>query len=197
MTSERITPRLPALPAEGLDPERRALDAKLREGVDRYLQGFVSARSDGALIGPFPPMLHFPEFGGPAWDLFLALAEHTTLSKPVHEVVILRVGASTTAMYELYSHEVRARAAGLAESKIRTIAAGERPADLADDEAIAFDLTAVLMSGRQVPNSVYDAAVQTFGARGTAEIAYLVGCYQLISTLLNLYDVAAPAPAEA
>ena len=61
---------------------------------------------------------------------FLALAGNTTLPKAVREVVILSVGAASGAQYELYSHEVRARDAGLGEDKIRAIAAGQRPPDL-------------------------------------------------------------------
>jgi hypothetical protein len=43
-----------------------------------------------------------------------------------------------------------------------------------------------------VPNSTYDAAVSAFGVQGVAEIAYLVGCYCLISSLLNTFDVNLP-----
>jgi len=43
-----------------------------------------------------------------------------------------------------------------------------------------------------VPNSTYDAAVSAFGVQGVAEIAYLVGIYCLISSLLNVFDVNLP-----
>lgn len=193
MSDERIVPRLPAVAPDEVGEDAQRLDRKLRDGIDRYLQGFVSQRADGGLIGPFPALQRFPDLGEPTWDLFLALAGEAQLPADVREVVILRVGSVTTAQYELYSHEVRARAAGLDETVIRTIAAGARPARLTDEQAIAFDVTGVLLDGRRVPNSLYDAAVGAFGQRGTAEIAYLAGCYQLISALLNLFDVAAPA----
>jgi hypothetical protein len=81
---------------------------------------------------------------------------------------------------------------GLSASKIRTKAACERPSDLTGDESIAYDMAAVLNRGHQVPNSTYDAAVAAFGVQGVAEIAYFVGCYCLISTLLNTFDVNLP-----
>jgi hypothetical protein len=43
-----------------------------------------------------------------------------------------------------------------------------------------------------VPNSTYDAAVSAFGVPGVAAIAYFVGCYGLISSLLNTFDVNLP-----
>ena len=57
---------------------------------------------------------------------------------------------------------------------------------------MAYDVAAVLNRGHQVPNSTYDAAVSAFGVQGVAEIAYLVGCYCLISSLLNTFDVSLP-----
>ena len=68
------------------------------------------------------------------------------------------------------------------------LASGERPRDLTGDESIAYDMAAVLNRGHQVPNSTYDAAVAAFGVPGVAEIAYFVGCYCLISSLLNTLD---------
>ena len=57
---------------------------------------------------------------------------------------------------------------------------------------MAYDMAAVLNRGQQVPNSTYDAAVSAFGVQGVAEIAYFVGCYCLISSLLNTFDVNLP-----
>jgi 4-carboxymuconolactone decarboxylase len=60
--------------------------------------------------------------------------------------------------------------------------------ELYSHEAVA----AVLNRGHQVPNSTYDAAVSAFGIQGVAEIAYFVGCYGLISSLLSTFDVNLP-----
>ena len=114
------------------------------------------------------------------------------LPKAAREVVILATAARFGSLYELYSHEAVAAKSGLTASKIRTIAAGERPSDLTGEESMAYDVAAVLNRGHQVPNSTYDAAVSAFGIQGVAEIAYLVGCYCLISSLLNTFDVNLP-----
>ena len=65
----------------------------------------MSQRADGALIGPFPPMLRFPQFGGPVWAFTKALIEHAALPKPVREVAILATGAHFGSRYEPYAHE--------------------------------------------------------------------------------------------
>jgi len=184
--------RLPNLAPDRLTPAQRPLFDKLHAGIAEHLQGFTTQKPDGTLIGPFNAMLHFPSFGGPAWDIFLALAGGSGLPKAVREVVILATGARYGSLYELYSHEALAPKAGLSASKIRTLAAGERPADLTEEEALAYDVAAVLNRGHQVPNSTYNAAAAAFGVQGVAEIAYLVGCYGLISSLLNTFDVSLP-----
>lgn len=191
-THPKSTMRLPNLPPNQVSAEQRPLFDKLRAGIDQHLQGFVTRREDGALISPFNALLHFPAYGTPAWDLFLALAGGSTLPKPVREAVILSTGARYGSLYELYSHEALSVKAGLSAAKIRTLAAGERPADLSEPEAIAYDVAAVLHRGHQVPNTTYQAAADAFGVQGVAEIAYLVGCYALIGALLNTFDVNLP-----
>jgi len=74
---------------ECLDAGGALFDAVLRQGIERSVQGFVTALSDGTLIGPFPAMQRFPDLGRPLWDVFLALAEHAQLLPVVREVVIL------------------------------------------------------------------------------------------------------------
>jgi hypothetical protein len=181
--------RLPNIPPRDLGPNQRALFDKMRDGVRQHLTGFTTQRADGAMIGPFNGMLNFPEFGGPVFDMFLALAGGTVLPKEVREIVILATGGRLGALYEIYSHETIASKAGMSQAKIRTLASGERPIDLTEAETIAYDITAVLHRGHQLPASLYKAAVSAFGAKGVAEIAYLVGCYTTICSICNVFDV--------
>lgn len=184
--------RLEPLPVAKQTSEQKEFDAEMREGVKNHLHGFKSEREDGALIGPFPAMLHFPEFGKPAWDVFTALAKNSTLPKSAHEVAILVTGARLHSRYELYSHERVADQAGLDEDQIGTITAGQRPPDLSDKEGIAYDVAYQLSGGGQLGDTLYKRTVKAFGEKGTAELFYLIGCYAMISTLLNGYDVPVP-----
>ena len=77
-------------------------------------------------------------------------------------------------------------------AKIATITAGQRPADLSREEGIAYDVAACLSNGGQLHDTTYKAAVEAFGKDGTAELSYLIGCYCMISVLLNAYDVPVP-----
>lgn len=185
-------PRLEPLPPSALSDEQRTLHETMLEGIRKNLKGFQTEREDGALIGPFAAMLHFPKLGAAAWSVFTALSEVATLPKPAHEIAILVTGARLQSRYELYSHEVVARNAGLNETKVATITAGNRPADLSTEEGITYDVASVLSAGGQLQESTYQQALKAFGEQGCAELFYLIGCYQMISTLLNAYDVSVP-----
>ena len=186
--------RLPVIAHADVLAEQKPLYDKLHDSIKRYLYDFTTHRPDGTLIGPFNALLHFPKLGDAAWNVFLALNDEPTLPPLAREVVILVTGAAAASIYELYSHEVVAARKGLSAAKIRTIAAGQRPPDLTEEEeALAYDVAAVLTRGAQVPMSTYEAAVARFGEKGVADIAYLVGCYGLICNLLNVFDVAVPA----
>ncbi len=183
-------------PPDEMPPDVRTLHDDMAALVDRNLEGFVSRREDGALVGPFPPMLRFPQFGHPSWAFTKALIENAKLPKTVREVAILVTGAACNARYELYAHERVADAAGLSRAKVATIAAGQRPADLTEQEQSAYDVASVLAGGRSLPESTYRRALDAFGEEQTAELIYLVGGYCLVSLLLNAFDMSVPGREE-
>lgn len=188
--------RLPPLAPNTMAPETRSFHDRLVRDEEESFQGFDWRRDDGALIGPFPPMLHFPQFGKPAWAYIKALIDHSKLPKAAHEVAILVVGAHFGARYEIYAHEHVAGQAGLAEAKIATICCGQRPHDLTEEEAIAYDVAAVLSQGRQLPESMYRRTLNILGKEQAAELNYLIGGYCMLSVLLNAYDVPVPGSEE-
>jgi hypothetical protein len=184
--------RLPLLSPDSLNPKQRTLYEDMHEGIETNFKGFKAIDSDGALIGPWNSWLHFPKFGGPIWDLVKALSASPTLPRPVREVAILVTGAHFHSAYELYAHVIIAEARGLPDEKIATIVAGQRPADLTRQEAVAYDVASALVSGSVLPELLYRQSVVTFGEQGTAELINLVGLYCLVSVTLNGFDVPVP-----
>ena len=188
--------RLDPIRPENLSPKQRPLFDRIQAGIESHFKGFISKRADGALVGPFNAMLHFPQFGTATWDYIAVLSEHSTLPKSAHEVAILVVGARYSSRYQLYAHEHVAALSGLSEAQIATLAAGERPSDLGREEGVAYDIASQLTRGGQLPEATYRAAVSAFGEQGTAELVYLIAGYCLISVVLNAYDVSVPGSEE-
>jgi 4-carboxymuconolactone decarboxylase len=115
-----------------------------------------------------------------------------SLPKPVREVAILVTGAHFKAAYELYAHVLVGEQRGLSDEKLATIVAGQRPVDLTQEEAIAYDFASALVNGGVLPELTYKTAIMAFGQHGAAELSYLVGLYALVSITLNTFDVPVP-----
>ena len=186
--------RLPLISPSDLTSEQHAVYDDMRAGIEQKLQGFSSIAENGALMGPWNPWLHEPKFGKPIWELTKALSFAPSLPKPVREVAILVTGAKFRAAYEIYAHVMLAEQRGISDEKIATIVAGQRPSDLAPEEAVAYDVASALVSHGALPELNYRQAVQAFGVNGAAELIYLVGLYCLVSVTLNGFDVPVPEP---
>jgi 4-carboxymuconolactone decarboxylase len=188
--------RLPLLPPASLSPEQQDLYDDMVAVVEQNFGELVARRNVGALIGPFNAWLHFPQFGKPAWAFNRSLWEHSVLPPAVHQLVILVTAAKFGARYEIYGHEYFAQRAGLAESKIATIVAGERPSDLTHEEGVAYDMAAALNRGAPLPEATYQAVLKTFGEQALAEIVFLVGCFSMVGITLNAFDASVPGREE-
>lgn len=187
--------RLPLLPTTELSADQRPLYDDMRKGIEANFKGFIAMNESGQLIGPWNLWLRFPKFGGPVWELVKALSTAPTLPRPVREVAILVTGAHFRSAYEIYAHVLVAELRQISDEKIATIIAGQRPADLTREEAVAYDVASALVSGGVLPALTYRQAVDAFGEQGAAEFIYLVGLYCLVSITLNGFDV--PVPDEA
>ncbi|NII27584.1 carboxymuconolactone decarboxylase family protein [Pseudoflavitalea sp. X16] len=184
--------RIRPLPPDSLSPEVRYVHDEIASLIGRSQSQVNMLDARGALLGPFPPMLHYPQFGIPALSFLRTLDMHATLDKRVREVAILTVGAAFGARFELYAHEIMAAAFGLPDDIIASLAAGGHPYGLNVQETIAHNVAYALVAGHVVPASTYKQAVQLLGQHGVAELFFLVGGYSLIAMILNGFDMPAP-----
>ena len=184
--------RIKPIPPDDLSAEARYVHNEIAGLVGRSQKQVRMLDEQGALLGPFPPMLHYPQFGIPALSFIRTLDVHATLGKRVREVAILTVGAAYNSRFELYAHEIMAAAFGLPDDMIATLAAGGHPPGLNEEETIAHDIAQVLVSGRVVPASTYRQAVRLLGQDAVAELYFLIGSYSLIAVILNGFDIPAP-----
>ena len=57
--------RLPLISPANLTAEQRPLYEDMRRGIETNFKGFKAIATNGELVGPWNPWLHFPKFGGP------------------------------------------------------------------------------------------------------------------------------------
>ncbi|MCG2616188.1 hypothetical protein LZZ85_17960 [Terrimonas sp. NA20] len=184
----RITP----IPPEQLPEATRYVHDEIANLTRRSQSPVKMQDETGALLGPFPAMLHYPAFGVPALSLMRALDAHAILDKRVREVAILTVAAAYGARFELYAHQIMGAAFGIPNDTIASLAAGIQPHDLNDQENIAYIVTQVLTKGNVLPDTTYARAVKLLGKDGVAELFFLIGGYGLLAVILNGFDMPAP-----
>ena len=140
--------RLPLLLPTDLTAEQRPLYVSFEKMVQaREYSGFEVRNPEVAYIGPWGVFLQFPELSKPLID-FINLAQKLPgLSERARQVVILAIGGQFNVAYEFYAHDPLAVSAGLRADQIGALSAGARPADLNEDELLAFDVTKALVGG--------------------------------------------------
>jgi 4-carboxymuconolactone decarboxylase len=86
----------------------------------------------------------------------------------------------------------------LSPAFIAAMAAGERPANMAADEATVYDFCTQLLSTRQVSDANFKAMVNVVGERGIVELIATMGHFTGLTMLfvVDRYPVPAGAPDE-
>ena len=107
-------------------------------------------------------------------------------------MIILAVGAVWQADYELYAHAAAARQAGLPESAITALKAGQPAHDLNDGEVIAQKFAQQLSADHQVSDALYRDAEQALGRRAVADMVFLIGIYHSVCALLCAFAIPPP-----
>ncbi|NMH27396.1 carboxymuconolactone decarboxylase family protein [Flavobacterium silvaticum] len=188
--------RLQPLSPETLSAEVRYVHDEIANLIGNSQSQVNMMNADGALLGPFIPMLHYPRFGIPALSFIRTLDIHATLPKSLREIAILTVGGFYGARFELYAHEIMAKVFGIPQGTIATLASSGHPATLNVQEIIVHDIAYALITGRVIPDSTYSYAIELFGQEGVAELYFLIGGYSLIAMMLNGFDIPAPGHLE-
>jgi 4-carboxymuconolactone decarboxylase len=191
---ERLGGRLALFEPDELTAEQRRLDDDMTASWAPWADkaGFQAKLPDGHWIGPFNPLLLSPVLSQAFLHLQDVEAKGTSLSERVRQVVILTVGAVWGCDYERYAHAAVARQAGLSSAAIGALCAGRASGDLKGDEDVARRFTSALTVEHKVNDALFEEARRTFKDRGIADIVILAGCYDLVSSLLNAFEIPQP-----
>ena len=167
--------RMPYIPKDRLNEAQKKAVAGLME----------SKRAPTDVTGPFIIMLRSPDLMDRAQRLGEFLRYGTTLPPRLSEMVILMTARGWSQQYEWTAHAPLALKGGLKQDVVTAIAEGRRPAQMAEDEAIAYDLCSELDRTQSVSDATYARGVKQFGEQGVVEIIGLKGYYTMLAMLLN------------
>jgi len=173
--------RMPPIPADKLtDTQRKAAEA------------FAEGRGY-AVRGPFVPLLRSPEVMLRAKAMGDYLRFKSVLEPRLNEMIILITAREWTQQYEWNAHHPLALKAGLRPEIATAIAQGARPAGMAEDEEIAYDMATEILRHKRVSDPTYQRALAKFGEQGVIDLLGVVGYYNFLAIVMNATRTAMPA----
>jgi 4-carboxymuconolactone decarboxylase len=189
--------RLPLIRPAELSPRQRALYDAFDGMVeaDEYT-GFEVRNAEGAFVGPWGVMLHFPDLAQPLGRFVDLVQRLPGLSERARQVVILTIGGRFNVAYEMYAHARLASRAGLRPDQVAPLCTAGRSSGLTEEDVLAADVATALIAGGPVPGPLYDTAVETLGQEAFDAIVFITIHYLALGTLLNAYDVPAGSPSS-
>ena len=135
--------------------------------------------------GPWNPLLRSPEMMRRARALGDYLRFDSSLSPRLREFVILLTAREWTQQYEWYAHYQIALDAGIDPAVVSAVAAGRRPEEMAEDEAVLYAFFMELNRDKSVSDATYARAVGAFGEPGVIDTVGIVGYYTLLAMVMN------------
>eukprot|EP01037_Dinobryon_pediforme_P042763 gene42763-53354_t len=165
------------MPALGFDVMNAAQKAAAQELIDG---------PRGAVFGPFIALLRSPELMSRLQKVGEYIRFNSVLETRINEFVMLIVARQWTQQFEWCMHYPLALKAGIELRVLEALAAGRRPADMAEDEAIAYDLCDELARTHGVSDATYALAVTKFGEQGVIDMVGLVGYFSTVSMVMNV-----------
>ena len=160
---------------------REELDARGREIFDRI----VGKDQNTAPRGPVGMTFNSPELVEPVQQLNTALRVDGVLDRRMAEIVIAATGREMNSQYQWIVHGAAAEQAGAGQPVLEAIRIDGDLSGLDARDAVAIAFTRELFRDKKVRLETFAAAVDLFGARGTVEIAALIGDYLMMTTVYN------------
>ncbi len=177
--------RMPPLAMDAMDDAQKAAAQELINGPR------------GAVFGPFIALMRSPELMNRLQKVGEYIRYHSSLETRINEFVMLIVSRQWTQQFEWCMHYPLALKAGMKQEILDALAQGRRPAGMAEDEQIAYDVCDELERMRGVSDATYARAVERFGERGLLDMLGLIGYFSTVSMVMNVARTPPMADASA
>jgi 4-carboxymuconolactone decarboxylase len=172
------------------------LEAAAMTEAQRKVAQELAAGPRGGVKGPFIPLLRSPELMDRLQKVGEYLRFRSSLEPRISEFVMLVVSRHWTQQFEWAVHVPLALKAGVKAETVDSLAEGGRPAAMAMDEALAFDLHAELAHTKGLNDRTYRQAVDQFGEPGVIDLLGLIGYFTTVSMVMNVAHTPAPKDAS-
>jgi alkylhydroperoxidase family enzyme len=156
-------------------------DADWPEAIADMQAGFAGGLNVYRVMAHHPDLLR-------AWaPLREHLVNRPALGAELSEVAILRTAHRLGASYEWQQHIERARARGLRDARIASIAGALR--DMAGDDALIARAVDELLDDHALSAATLRALTEAFGKTAGLDLMATVGFYSILGWILNTHEV--------
>lgn len=166
--------RMPALGPDEMNDQQKAAAQALMDGPR------------GAVFGPFIPLMRSPDLMDRLQKVGEYLRYQSAVETRINEFVMLVVSRHWSQQFEWCMHYPLALKAGVKQEVLDALAEGRRPAGMADDEELAYDLCDELHRTHGLSDATYRRAVERFGERGVIDMVALIGYFTTVSMVMNV-----------
>ena len=144
----------------------------------------------GTVINIYKLLLHSPPLAESWLKHFNAVRWGTGLDGRLREIVIIRLGHLTGSAYILRQHiSELAEAEGLGAEECHALRHWRDGAHFSAGERAALAFTDSMTESIKVPDAIFEPLRDHFSERGIVELAVLVGSYNMLSRVLQAFEV--------
>jgi 4-carboxymuconolactone decarboxylase len=177
-------PRFPQLSTEQLTDAQKPLGEEIMKV------------SSVGLGGPYNPLLRSPVLGQRMLDLLHYLRWETSVPLKLNEFAILIIGRQWRSQVEWYAHAPRAAKAGLSADIIAELKAGQRPQNMAEDEALVYDFVTELTTTKKLSDETFARARKLFNDQQIVDLTAVAGNYVMVAMMLSMAEETTPPGKE-
>jgi 4-carboxymuconolactone decarboxylase len=171
--------KLPAIRRDDLSTEKQTI-------WDRVMSGRTGT------AGPYGILIYAPTMAERVAAVEEYFRHDCMLATKDKELVILVAARELGARFPWSRHEIRAREAGIRPETIEALRKNQSLEALTPHERLIVEVTLGLLRERRLPDDLFSRALTELGPERLVETVGLVGHYNLISTIANVFDLAVP-----
>jgi 4-carboxymuconolactone decarboxylase len=174
-------------------PERMPpLTREQMTDAQRKVAAEVEAGPRGKVQGPYNSILRSPGFMEHCQKLGGYVRFDCPLDMRIREMAALIGARHWTQQFEWFVHVPHALKSGLKQGIVDAIKAGQRPASMAKDEEVVYDVMIELLNNHGVSDATYARALAEFGEAGIVDLVGTSGYYIMIGMIMNVARTAMP-----
>jgi len=168
--------KLPALNRDDLSAAKQTI-------WDRVMSGRTGA------AGPYGILIYAPMMAERVSAVEDYFRRDCMLATKDKELVILAAARELGARFPWSRHEIRAREAGMRPETLEALRENRSLEALTPHERLLVDATLSLLRERRLSDDLFSRALAELGPERLVETVGLVGHYNLISTVANVFDL--------